>query len=205
LTNDYFTRLTDILSEDASYIILENLASREVLSANVSAPISLNKWWNTYSNLNVSRTKNTGDFNEAGETGKGIDIARTTLNLYQQHTFTLTENINLELSGFYSSPSIWGANYLTREFWGINGGALFRFLNKKATLKLSVNDIFYSMQWQGTQEFGELFYDASGGSDSRQFRMNFTFNFGNEKVKASRKRKSGMEAEAGRMKAGGRN
>ncbi|MEL6252207.1 MAG: TonB-dependent receptor [Bacteroidota bacterium] len=203
LTNDYFTRLTDILSEDASFIILENLESREVISANISAPIAINKRWNTYTNLNISRTQNRGDFNEAGETGKGIDIARTTANLYQQHTVTLTENVSLEISGFYSSPSIWGANYLTREFWGVNGGALFRMFNKKATLKLSVNDIFYSMQWQGTQEFGGLFYDASGGYESRQFRANFTFNFGNDKVRASRKRKTGMQAESKRLQSGG--
>ena len=199
LTNDYFTQLTDTFSRDASFIRQENLAKRKVLSANISAPISLTKWWSTYTNMNVSRMQNEGDFNLPGETGKGIDITRTTFSLFQQHTFTINQWLSWELSGFYNSPTIWGANYLTREFWSVNTGAQIRFLQNKANLKLSVTDIFYSMQWQGIQEFGALVYDASGGWESRQFKINFTYSFGNDKVKASRKRKTGLQDEASRV------
>jgi iron complex outermembrane receptor protein len=203
ITDDFFTQITDTLGDQASFITQENLASREVISANISAPISIKKWWSTYTNLNLSRTRNTGDFNLPGEQGKAIDIARTTFNIYQQHTFQLPGNVALELSGFYNSPSIWGANYLTRQFWGINAGAQVRFLDQKAMLKVSVNDIFYSMQWAGVQEFGGLYFEANGGWESRQIRANFTYNFGNSKVKASRKRKTGLQDEASRANGGG--
>ncbi|MEM7370652.1 MAG: outer membrane beta-barrel protein [Bacteroidota bacterium] len=199
LTEDYFTQITDTFQSEASFITQENLASREVISANVSAPISIKKWWSTYTNLNVNRTRHQGDFNLPGETGKDIDLTQTSFNIFQQHTFSLPGNISLELSGFYNSPSIWGANYRNRQFWGINGGAQVRLLNQKAIVKVSVSDIFYSMQWRGVQEYGALYFDASGGYESRQVKINFTYNFGNDRVKASRKRKSGLQDESRRI------
>ncbi|MEO0470578.1 MAG: outer membrane beta-barrel family protein, partial [Bacteroidota bacterium] len=202
-TSDFFTQITDTLNANASFITQENLSTREVISGNISAPIGITKWWSTYTNLNVSRTRNIGDFNLPGETGKDVDVARTTFNVYQQHTFQLPKNFSVELSGFYNSPSIWGANYLTEDFWGINAGAQVRMLDNKAILKMSVTDIFFSMQWAGRQEFGGLLFNARGGWESRQFKVNFTYNFGSDKVKASRRRKTGLSDETKRASGGG--
>lgn len=202
LTDDFFTQLTDTLNGQASFITQENLATRQVISANISAPLPITKWWSTYTNLSVNNTKNTGDFNLEGETGKEINISRTTFNMFQQHTFTLPKGISLELSGFYNSPSIWGANYLTRQFWAVNTGAQMRLFDNRAVVKVSVSDLFNSMQWQGTQEFGGLYFDASGGWESRQFKVNLTYNFGNEQVKASRRRKTGLQDESNRAGGG---
>ncbi|MEM6344856.1 MAG: TonB-dependent receptor [Bacteroidota bacterium] len=203
LTDDFFTQITDTLNGQASFLTQENLSTRQVISANISAPLPITKWWSSYTNLSVNNTQNRGDFNQAGETGKEININRTTFNVYQQHTFTLPKGISLELSGFYNSPSIWGANYLTREFWAVNAGAQMRLFDNRAVVKVSVSDLFYSMQWQGTQEFGGLYFDASGGWESRQFRVNLTYNFGNQKVKASRRRKTGLQDESSRAGSGG--
>ncbi|MFK7925435.1 MAG: outer membrane beta-barrel family protein, partial [Bacteroidia bacterium] len=203
LTDDFFTQLTDTLNGQASFITQENLATRQVISANISAPLPITKWWSTYTNLSVNNTQNKGDFNQEGETGKEINISRTTFNAFQQHTFTLPKGISLELSGFYNSPSIWGANYLTRQFWAVNAGAQMRLFDNRAVVKVSVSDLFNSMQWQGTQEFGGLYFDASGGWESRQFKVNLTYNFGNEQVKASRRRKTGLQDESNRASGGG--
>ena len=156
-----------------------------------------------YTNLNLSRTQNLGDFNAPGEEGREVDVSRTTFNLYQQHTINLPKKISLEVSGFYSSPSIWGANYLTEDFWGINVGTQIRLLKEKAILKLSVSDVFNSMQWRGEQNFGELNFIASGGWESQQFKVNLTYNFGNDKVKSSRRRKTGLQDESSRVNSGG--
>lgn len=203
LTDDFFTQITDTIDGRASFISQQNLNSREVISANISAPMGLTKWWSTYTNLNLSRTQNKGDFNLPGEEGKEVNVARTTFNIFQQHTFTLPANITLELSGFYNSPSIWGANYLTQRFWGINAGAQTSLFKKRASIKLSVSDLFNSMQWQGTQDFGGLYFVANGGWESRQFRVNLTYNFGRDEVKAARRRKTGIQDESDRVGGGG--
>lgn len=198
-TNNFFTQLTDTLDDNSSFIRLENLEAREVINLNVSAPVQLKKWWRSYTNLGLNRTRNTGDFNQPGETGKAISISRITFNIYQQHTFQLNKVVALELSGFYNSPSIWGANYLTQRFWGINSGAQFRVWNQRGIFKVSVSDIFQSMRWRGIQDFGGLFFDANGGWESRQLKLNFTYNFGSNEVKRARRRKTGIEAEGKRV------
>ena len=202
-TNNFFTQITDTLDQNSSFLRQENLDSRQVINLNMSAPVQLKKWWRTYTNLGLSHTQNNGDFNAEGETGKDVQISRVTFNIYQQHTFQLNKVFALELSGFYNSPSIWGANYLTRRFWAVNTGAQFRMWQQRGVLKLSVSDVFYSMQWRGIQDFGGLFFDASGGWESRQLKLNFTYNFGSNEVKRARRRKTGIEDEKGRVGGSG--
>ena len=202
-TTGFFTRLTDTLGTQASFISLVNIGSREVVSFNVSAPIGITKWWSSYTNLNLSYQRNVGDFNAPGEIGKEIDLSRTTYNIFQQHTFTLPKGISIDLSGFYNSPSIWGANYLTGSFWMINAGAQKRILDNRATVKVSINDIFFSGQWTGIQEFGGLVFDASGGWESRTVNLNFSYNFGSQTVKKARRRKTGLQDESDRVGGSG--
>ena len=199
LTDDFFTQITDTFDNRASFISQQNLNSREVISANFSAPVSIAKWWSTYTNLNVSRTQNKGDFNLPGEEGKEVNVARTTFNVYQQHTFALPEGIARGFSGFPRPPPLGGATPLPRRFWGTNAGLQTPLLKKRATLKLSVTDLFNSMQWQGVQDFGGLYFVASGGWESRQFRANLTYNFGNAQVKGARNRKTGIQDESNRV------
>ena len=41
--------------------------------------------------------------------------------------------------------------------------------------------------------------NAKGGFESRQFKLNFTYRFGNNQVKASRQRKTGTDEENQRV------
>jgi iron complex outermembrane receptor protein len=72
-------------------------------------------------------------------------------------------------------------------------------LNERGSLVLTVSDPFNSQQWRGISQFGGLYMDASGGYESRQVRINFTYTFGNKQVKAARQRKTGLEDEKGRI------
>ena len=55
------------------------------------------------------------------------------------------------------------------------------------------------MRWRGIQDFGGLFFDANGGWESRQLKLNFTYNFGSNEVKRARRRKTGLEDEGSRV------
>jgi iron complex outermembrane recepter protein len=112
---------------------------------------------------------------------------------YNQHTITLPQKISLEVSGFYNSPSIWGGTFRNRPFWGVDAGLQKRLLKEKATLKMTVSDIFFSMQWRGISNFAGLYMDASGGWESRQFKLNFTYRFGRKEIKSQRNRNTGSE------------
>lgn len=198
-TSDFFTNLTDTIRTNASFMTTENLGTRDVFSANISYPFTIKKIWSIFTNLGVTHVKNQADFGE----GKIIDIAATSFNIYHQQTLKLPEEFSLQLSGFYSSPGIWGANFETNDFWGVEAGLQKGFLQGRGNLKLAVSDIFLGMRWRGYQEFGALQMDINGGWESRQFRVNLTYLFGNDKVKSARKRKTGLEDESGRANGGG--
>ena len=66
-------------------------------------------------------------------------------------------------------------------------------LDDKLNVRIGIDDILFTSPWSGTTQFGDLFIDGSGGGDSRQFKMNLTYNFGSNEVKKARNRKTGIE------------
>ncbi len=197
-TSDLIERLVDVsdVNDKAAFVTFRNLADQNNYSINIGSPIPITKWWNGYVNLNGYRTDINADFGE----GKVVDVTIHAFNGYMQHTFTLPKDFSGEISGWYSSPSIWGGTFKMRQMWGIDAGVSKKLLKGKATLKLSVSDIFYSQKWGGKSTFGDLYMTIDGRGDSRRFRANFSYNFGNEQVKASRRRSTGLEDEKNRIK-----
>lgn len=196
-TTDLMTALTDTTEVSRSYITEVNLASQRTWNINVSYPFAIAKWWNTYTNVSAFNTRNQADFGE----GKEIDLSVSAFSVFSQHTFQLPWNVSLELSGFYNSPSIWGSNFRNREFWAVEAGVQKKVLQGRGNLKASLSDLFLSMRWRGVSEFGGLYSVATGGWESRQLRLNFTYNFGNQEVKSARRRNTGLEDEQKRVKS----
>lgn len=195
-TTDYITSITDTIEVVRSYITEANLSSQRTFSLSVSYPFAITKWWNTYTNLTMYNTRNLADFGE----GKRIDAQANAVSVFSQQTFQLPKGLSLEISGFYNSPSIWGGNFRTREFWGVDAGVQKKVLEGRGNVKVSLSDIFLTMRWSGDSQFGGLYMVTRGGWESRQLRVNFTYNFGNQEVKSARRRNTGLEDEQKRIK-----
>jgi iron complex outermembrane receptor protein len=103
------------------------------------------------------------------------------------------------VTGYYNSPSIWQGTFKSKEMYGVDAGILKTLFKGKATAKVSVSDIFKTMQWGGTSEFSGQYINNKGGWESRQLKLNFTYRFGNTQVKAARQRKTGAEDENKRV------
>ena len=194
-TTDLMSQITDTLSGKRAFISQQNLDNQKVISLNFSAPFSIAKWWNVFANASVYNTTNKAYFEE----GKTVDISRTSFNIYQQHTFTLSKALTFEMSGWYNSPGIWGGNFASDAMWAMDAGLSAKVLQGRGRFKVSVSDIFISQRWRGVNNFGDLYMDASGGWESRQLRANFSYNFGNQNVKQSRRRQTGIEDEKNRV------
>lgn len=201
-TSGFFTRITDTLDGRSTVFTFENLGSRTVYSLNLGAPIQVNKIWSMYVNTTFNYTRQFADLNEDGETGKTIDVARPTFNLFSQQTFNFEGGWAVEASGFYNSPGIWGANFLTNQFWSLNVGVQKRLLDNAMVIKVSMNDIFWGMRPGGTSVFGGLVSSGNLGWESRQAKIDLTYSFGNNQVKSSRRRKTGIDAETKRANGG---
>lgn len=191
--NNLITDLIDTTEVTRAFQTLINVGQQEVLTANVAFPFSLTKWWSTYSTGGATYTKNFADLGD----GRVIDVGRASWNIYHQSNFQLPKGISIQLAAFYYSAGLWAANFMIDDIWGLDAGVTMRFAKGRGTLKLSATDIFWGQRWSGVQDFGGLSFSADGGNESRQVKANLSWNFGNRKVKA-RKRKTGLEDEKGR-------
>jgi len=198
-TLDQITRLIAPDENDprANFISWANLAEQTIISGNISAPVGITKKWYAYFNLSGSYINNQADYTDNG--GGIVDIQAFTYNIYSQQTFTLPKGFKAEVSGWFSGPGVWGGVFLYETSWSLNLGLQKRFLNDKLNVKLSANDIFYQTGWNGSSEFNGLRVEGYGRWDSRNIALSMSYNFGSKDVKSARKRKTGLESEAGRV------
>ncbi len=191
---DVFTQLIDTAEVSKSFITKKNLATQDITSLNISYPFQYRSY-SIFANLNAFYSHYKANFG----TGRTIDLDVYSFNLYQQHTLKFAKLWTAELSGFYSSPSIWQGTFKSKEMWGIDAGLLRTVMKGKGNLKASVSDIFQTMQWGGISNFASQYIKAGGGWESRLFKLNFTYRFGSSEIKASRQRKTGVEDESKRV------
>ncbi|MEP7109229.1 MAG: TonB-dependent receptor [Ferruginibacter sp.] len=191
---DYSTMVTDTTG-NATFIQQKNLATQQILSISIGAPLPIKKWWNGYANIWYNYQLFAGAIND-----KALSINIPSYGAYMQHSFTLGKDYTGEISGYYNGPSIWGATWKTKPQGGMDVGFQKAILQKKATIKISVTDIFKTNPWTATSDFGGTYIKGSGGWESRTFRVSFNWRFGSTQIKSSRERKTGLESEAKRIK-----
>ncbi|NNE45753.1 MAG: TonB-dependent receptor [Rhodothermales bacterium] len=194
-TDDFFARISDSTDVSRTFIESVNMDYQRVISGSISYPVSPLPWWRTYTSASGFNTRNRADLGE----GRLIDVQATVVSLYHQSTFKLPSDWSFELSGWYSSPSIWGAVYKTDANYAIDVGVSREFFGGRSKVKVAVTDVFETAPWRGVQRLSGFFIDASGGWESRQLRVNISYLFGNTQVKKVRQRKTSTEDEAGRV------
>jgi iron complex outermembrane recepter protein len=197
--NDIFTQLVDTTEKSKSFITKKNLATQDIVSLNVSYPFQ-KKWYSAFVNVNTFFAHYKANF---GGGNRNINLDVATLSLYMQNSAKLGKGWVAELSGFYNSPSVWQGTFKTKSLWSVDGGFSKPILKNKGNFKVSVSDMFRSLKWRGNINFASQTTTASGYGESRQFRLNFTYRFGSNLVKAARARKNATEEENKRTQGGG--
>jgi iron complex outermembrane recepter protein len=191
---DVFTQLVDTTEKSKSFLTRKNLATQDIASINISYPLQLG-WFSSFANLNSYYTHYKANFGE----GRTVDLDVFAYNIYMQNSARLGKGWTGELGGWYSSPSIWQGTFKSKAMWSVDAGIQKAMMKGKGNLKVSVSDIFQTMRWGGTSNFAGQYLNSSGGWESRVFKVNFTYRFGNTQVKAARQRKTGLEDESQRV------
>lgn len=193
--SDVFGSPVDTLEKSKSFITKKNLATQDVISLNISYPFTY-KWYTVFANVNSNYSKYKADFGA----GKKIDLDAFSVTAFAQNSFRLGKGWTTELTGLYISPSVWQGVFKSSEMWSIDAGVLKTLMKGKATIKASVSDIFKTMKWRGTSpNYAGQTVLAWGSWESRQLKLNFTYRFGSNTVKAARQRKEGLEEENKRV------
>ncbi len=188
-TEDFFAQVTDTLGVDKSFLTSLNVADQSTINLGLSLPFTIKPWWNVYLSVNAFYSS------YLANDPKFTPITQQTVSFYGQNSFLLPGGFKLELSGWFSSPSVWGGTYRTKSMGSFDAAIEKKFLNDRLSLRLAGSDIFFTSFWQADAEFGEVAFIGSGGYESQRIKFNLTYNFGNREVKKTRDRKTSLEDE----------
>lgn len=194
-----YNRTTDVITgvNDQSGQVLRvttvNLAVLNNVNLSIDYPFSMAKWWNVRPSFNVFLNAYNAEY-----AGLPLDYRHVSANLNMNHSFVLPHGLTAELTGFYNSPLVYGM-LRTTGLGQISAGVQKHLWNKAGTLRLNVSDLFSTMRPGGTVRHATTNLQFSNQFESRVARLTFTYNVGNQKLKAVRQRRSGVEDEQNRV------
>lgn len=195
-TNDVITEvLLPDPAQKALYQTNANLAKNISYNANLNIPVQITKWWQTNNNLNVFYLS----FQAPDLAGSPLKTGKTSFQFKSQQTFTILSGFTGEINGSYESAIDYGTLKLKPRY-SIDAGLSKALLNKKASLKLALSDVFNMYKNDISSAYPGLTYFVHQKNESRIGRLSFTYRFGKNEIKPARRRSTGTESEQGRMK-----
>ncbi|ANE51150.1 outer membrane beta-barrel protein [Flavisolibacter tropicus] len=198
--NDVFAQVIDVVetNQSQSYLTKKNLATQDIVGLNFSYNLKY-KALTSYINLNTYYSH----FKSNDGPTRNIDINVYAANVYAQNSVKLSEIWSAELSGWYSTPSLWQGTFKSWAMGGLDIGGQAKLLKGKATIKATVTDFLHTLKWGSTNSYAGQYSRMNGGWESRQFRLNLTYRFGSTEIKAARQRNTASEEENKRTQGGG--
>ncbi|RCH56444.1 hypothetical protein DJ568_00875 [Mucilaginibacter hurinus] len=194
ITN-YFSQLFLADSEkDVLLYTYGNVGSTYVVGLTESITTIPFKWWNVNATA-VYNYKKLSGFNGSSYT---TTINQLSINANNQF---IIGNYTAELSGFYTTRARNDVAELLYPTGQLSAGVSRQILKKKATLKFTVRDIFYTNAMEGFTTFPNATEYFKMMRDTRVYTIAFTYRFGN--AYKTGKRGSGSAAdEMGRVGGG---
>lgn len=195
-TNDVITEV--LLPDEAQKALYQtnaNLAKNTSYNANLNIPVTVAKWWTMNNNLNVFYLS----FEAPDLAGQALKTGKTSFQFKSQQSFTIVSGFTAELNGSYESPLDYGTLSIKSRY-SIDAGLSKSLMNKKASLKLALSDVFNTYKTDLSSAYPGLKYDVHQKNESQIGRISFTYRFGKNEIKPARKRSTGTESEQNRMK-----
>jgi iron complex outermembrane recepter protein len=191
-------RLVDTTERSKSFFSPRNIATQNIFALFESYQYS-RKWYTGVYTANAFFTNFKADF---GGGNRIINTKATAVILTAQNSFKLIHDWTVELNANYNSPTV-NAAAKEKVKWGIDIGAQKLILKGQGNIKFSATDIFWTNYDRSFLVFGAQAIEGQFKRESRQYKLNFTYRFGNTQLKASRNRASGLEEELKRTQGGG--
>ena len=167
----------------------DNLATMRYFGVSGSYTIPIFKWWTNITNANAYYAQYQGNL-----ANTNLNAGKPTFDINTSNKFTMPKDWSAELGVFYQASQVYGFLNLT-PISMFNVGIQKNLLDKRLTIRLNANDIF----WHGN-ESGSSFYTNyteyfTARHDTRQASISLTYRFGKKTVAPVHKHSGGAEEE----------
>jgi len=192
-TNDLIEQVIEQNNETNTTIsTTDNLDVFNNMSLTVTVPKVWTNWWTT-------RLNYTGFYIEFYAPVQAGILDNSTLahQVYLSNEFSLSNDWSIELSGNYHSRSTWG--FFTAEARGNVDAGISKKLGKNGRIKAGITDIFWTQNSKAFVAVGDIDLMDRSKFDTRRVSVSANWNFGNNKIKGARNRKTASEDERGRL------
>ncbi|HEV8283092.1 MAG TPA: TonB-dependent receptor [Chitinophagaceae bacterium] len=175
-------------------VTAENLKNKNQVSAVVSVPVTVSKWWSMFYNI-------TGLWEQVNAIYKSesVRLENKNINIYMSQRFNLPKDFSIELSGFYLSRTLRGIA-INRAMGKLDFGVRKKLSGKDA-INFSIDDVFNTFEFRSYVNIPKqnLVGDIRIKFAQRTFKLIYSRNFGNTKLKQNRNVTTGAEEEKKRV------
>jgi iron complex outermembrane receptor protein len=193
-TSDAITEiiLTDA-AKKATYQTTLNLQTQDSYGVDINSPYTITKWWTGNAEFNLFDLQ----FKSDSLFGGNLSDGQLAYQIKATQTFKIG-GFKAELFSRYNSAMVYGIYHL-RPRYSTDFGISHSFDDKKLNIKFAVSDIFNTWTNNLSANYQADNFTIRQKEQTRIARLTLTYNFGNDKIKAS-EHKSGAEDESQRVK-----
>ena len=189
---DFFPKVDSVNKIES--LTPENMNNAKTFNISLNLPFEPTRWWSMYYSALLTWQQVNGIYNNSA-----IQVGQESIHITASETFKLPKNFSLVISGYYQSPAL-VFFYKSSAYGSLDVGIQKKFLNK-GTLSFNTTNILNTTSQNlyvnlPAQNIVSNVYIINGYPT---FRLTYTRNFGNEKVKEKRTRELGSEDEQGRV------
>ncbi len=164
--------------------VSENLKSGQTYSLTIGQTYNPVKWWTMYTNL-AGVYRQVSGYNN----GQLVTVKFPNMTLFSTQLFSLPKNWSLEVSGNYNSGGLWGISK-TKSWGAVNAGFQKKMNKNGDKLSFGYDNIFNTVRYRMILDLPEqqqYFYTFLQFTQPK-FKVSWTQNFGNQKMKAAAKK-----------------
>ena len=174
---DFFSSISEPFQQNKIIFIPQNIGSQHHLLFSLYQELNWGNGCQTTITPNLSYMENKGTVLEGTE----LHLNRWQYSLTMQNYFRLPWQLKGELTAVYNSRRLAGINEIAKSSGGIDLGLQRLFLNNRLTATFSFTDIFHTQRWDSESHLPNLDLYVYGNSESRQLKLNLTYQFGKAK------------------------
>ncbi len=167
----------------------DNLASMSYFGVSGAYTIPLFKWWTNITNFDAYYAKYEGNLSNTN-----LSAGKPTFDINTSNKFTLPKNWSAEVTVFYQAAQVYGFLNLT-PISMFNAGIQKNLLDKRLTLRLNANDIFWHGNESGSSYFTGYTEVFTAKHDTRQVSIAATYRFGKKTIAPVSRHSGGAEDE----------